>query len=133
MELKETKEDQQGLTKRQRDTIPFLAISSTYEEGRRKAGIGKTTLYRWLKNPEFKYAIQEERNKIVDEALIILKLNLTKAVNTLVGLLDEKGNPELKRRVANDIIEHTFKVQELQELEGRLKEVERRVIVFENV
>jgi hypothetical protein len=50
-----------------------------------------------------------------------------------VGLLDEKGNPELKRRVANDIIEHTFKVQELQELEGRLKEVERRVIVFENV
>ena len=37
-ELKQTKENSQGLTKRQREAIPFLATSPTFEEGRKKAG-----------------------------------------------------------------------------------------------
>jgi len=42
------------LTERQRKAIPFLVSSPTYTEGCKKAKINKTTLYNWLKEPEFK-------------------------------------------------------------------------------
>jgi hypothetical protein len=52
---------------------------------------------------------------------------MTKAANTLVSLLDEKGG-ELRRRTANDLIGHVLKARELEELEERLEQVERVVL-----
>ncbi|MHC4073721.1 MAG: phBC6A51 family helix-turn-helix protein [Planctomycetota bacterium] len=42
------------LTRRQIRTIPFLVTSPTFTQGCEKAKINKTTLYKWLKSPEFK-------------------------------------------------------------------------------
>lgn len=131
-ELKGTKKNSQGLTKRQKEAIPFLATSPTYEEGRKKAKVGKTTLYKWLKNTEFSKELETQREKVVNEAFNTLKVNLIKAVTNLTGLLDQRGSPELKRRVCNNIIDYVFKIRELKEyreLQERLETVEK--IVFE--
>ena len=130
-ELKGTKENSEGLTKRQREAIPFLATSPTYAEGLKRAKVSKTTLYKWLKNPEFTREIETQREGVVNEAFDTLKTNLTKAITTLVGLLDGKGNPELKRRVCNNIIDYVFKIRELKEykeMQERLEVVERIVL-----
>jgi len=127
-ELNGTKENSKGLTKRQKEAIPFLATSPTYTEGIKRAKIGKTTLYKWLKNPEFSKELETQREKVVNEALETLKKSLTKAVTTLSSLLDGNGSPELKRRVCNDIINHVFKIKEMKtdkELQERLEAVEK--------
>jgi len=93
--LTETNEKQQNtektqLTDRQLKTIPFIVTGSTYTEGCEKAQVDRTTLYEWLKQPEFKAELYRQRNEIAEEAFRALENSLSKAMNTLTGLLGYK-------------------------------------------
>ena len=58
------------------------------------------------------------REEVATEAFGVLQQSLTKAVETLVGMLD--GNDaQLEQLVCNDIINHVLKHKELTELEQR--------------
>jgi len=120
--------DGQDLTERQRKAIPHLVASPTYEEGRKKARISRNALYEWLKNPVFKEELKKAREIIVTEALETLKSSVTKATETLVDLLTTTENDSLKRLICNDIISHTLKAKELQDIEERLSSIERIVL-----
>jgi hypothetical protein len=121
------KSSAEELTERQRKTIPFLVASPTMEEGRRKAKLSKNALYEWLKTPVFRQELSAQRELVITEALDALKGHMTKATETLVGLLNADSD-SLKRYVANDIINHVLKAKELQDLEGRLEKLERIVL-----
>jgi hypothetical protein len=55
-----------------------------------------------------------------------MKANITKAVNTLVGLLNTK-NDNLKRWVANDILDHVLKAREIEDFEERDTTLEKLI------
>jgi hypothetical protein len=120
-----TKTDENGLSERQRAAIPFFLGSNSYEESCRQAGISKAAFFDWLKNPYFKAELAEARDAVVDEAIGVLKANVTKASSALAGLLEKSDNPAIIRGVANDIIGHVFKARELQEFEKRLIALEQ--------
>ena len=122
---KKTNRDKTGLSERQRAALPYFLSCRTYEEGCRQAGIGKNTFYSWLQESQFKAEMDRLRDDLVDQAIDILKANITKASYALVELLDNSGNPSIKRAVANDIIGHVFKARELQEFEKRLEVLEQ--------
>jgi hypothetical protein len=121
------KSSAEELTERQRKTIPFLVASPTMEEGRRKAKLSKNALYEWLKTPVFRQELSAQRELVITEALDALKGHMTKATETLVGLLNADSD-SLKRYVANDIINHVLKAKELQDLEERLEKLEKIVL-----
>lgn len=114
------------LTDRQLKAIPHIVSSPTYTEGCKKAKINKTTLYKWLKEPEFKAELDQQRDEIAAEAFGVLSQGLTKAVETLVGLLDNKDD-RLKRLAAKDVIDFIIRYKENEDLDERLKEVEKRL------
>ncbi len=60
------------------------------------------------------------------EAFGVLSQGLTKAVETLLGLLDKKDD-RLRRLTAKDIIEHFLKHKEAKELEERVAAIEERL------
>jgi hypothetical protein len=90
------------LTNRQLKAIPHIMACPTYTEGCEKAGINKTTLYKRLKEPEFKAELDKQRDEVAAGAFGVLSQGLTKAVETLVGLLDTRDD-RLKRLTAKDI------------------------------
>lgn len=112
------------LSRRQLRVIPFIVSSSTYTEGCEKAKINKTTLYKWLKQPEFKAELDRQRDEITSEAFNRLTRSLTKAVEALTGLLDNQDD-RLKRLTAKDIIDFIIRHKENEDLDRRLTEVER--------
>ena len=114
------------LTNRQLSSIPHIVNSSTYTEGCAKAKINKTTLYKWLKEPQFRCELNRQRDEITAEAFAVLSQALTKAVETLTGLLDTQDN-RLKRLVCNDIIEHIIKHKEIEAINERLVAIEQRL------
>jgi hypothetical protein len=124
---KKDKSSAENLSERQRKTIPFLVASPTMEEGRRKAKLSKNALYEWLKTPVFRQELSAQRELVITEALDALKGHMTKATETLVGLLNADSD-SLKRYVANDIINHVLKAKELQDLEERLEKLEKIVL-----
>ncbi|MHC4558611.1 MAG: phBC6A51 family helix-turn-helix protein [Planctomycetota bacterium] len=112
------------LTNRQLKVIPFIVGSPTYADGCKNAKINKTTLYKWLKDPEFKTELDRQRNQLQAEAFGILCQSLTKAVETLVSLLDNKDD-RLKRLTAKDVIDFIVRHKENEDLDKRLTEVEK--------
>ena len=114
------------LTDRQLKAIPIIVTSPKYSEACKKAKINRTTFYEWLKNPEFKAELDRQRDRIASEAFCVLSQSLTKAVETLVALLD---NPDdrLKRLTAKDIIDFIIRHKENEDLERRIVEIEARL------
>ena len=112
------------LTDRQLKTIPFIVSSPTYTEGIKKAKLNRTTFYKWLKEPEFKAELDRQRDEVAAEAFGVLSQGLTKAVETLVSLLDNKDS-RLKRLTAKDIIDFIIRHKENEDLDKRLTEVEK--------
>ena len=114
------------LTARQLKAIPHIVSNPTYTEGCKKAKINKTTLYKWLKEPVFKTELDRQRDEIAAEAFGILSQGLTKAVEALVGLLDNKDN-RLKRLAAKDVIDFIIRHKENEDLDERLTAIERQL------
>ena len=122
-----TKTDEKTkLSDRQLKAIPFIVSNPTYTEGCKKAKLDRKTFYEWLKQPEFKVELDRQRDEITAEAFNILSQSLTKAVEALTGLLDHKDD-RLKRLTAKDIIDFIIRHKENEDLDKRLKEVEKRL------
>jgi transposase len=92
-------------TARQVKAIAFVVSSSTYSEAIEKAGVSRKTFYEWLKEPQFKAEIDRQRSEIIAEAFSKLSQSLTKAVETLVGLLNQTDD-RVKRLVREDVTGH---------------------------
>ena len=114
------------LTDRQLKAIPFIVSSPTYTEGIKKAKLNRTTFYKWLKCPEFKAELDRQRDEIAAEAFGVLSQSLTQAVEALVSLLVNKDD-RLKRLAAKDVIDFIIRHKENEDLDNRLKEVEKRL------
>ena len=121
-----TTDEKPKLSRRQFKAIPFLVSRPTYTQGCEKAKINKTTLYKWLKNPEFKAKLDRQRDDVAAEAFGVLTQNLTKAVEALVGLLDNKDD-RLKRLTAKDVIDFIIRHKEIEDLDKRLTAIEKRL------
>ncbi|MHC4147027.1 MAG: hypothetical protein ACYSUD_19930 [Planctomycetota bacterium] len=63
---------------------------------------------------------------MADEAFGVLTQNLTKAVESLVGLLDHQDD-RLKRLTAKDVIDFIIRHKENEDLDKRLTVIEKRL------
>jgi hypothetical protein len=92
----------------------------------KKAKVNRSTFYKWLKVSAFKEELDRKRDEIADEAFGVLSQSLTKAVETLVALLDNKDD-RLKRLTAKDIIDFMIRHKEIEDLDKRLTAIEQRL------
>jgi len=121
-----TSDEAQTLTDRQIKAIPYLVSSPTYTEGCEKAKINKSTFYKWLKDGDFKAELDRQRDEVAAEAFGSLSQSLTKAVESLVGLLDN-ADDRVKRLAAKDIIGFFVKHKEAEDIDRRLTAIEDRL------
>ncbi len=112
------------LTRRQRQSIPVVLSTRTVQEGCRLAGISEPTWYAWLKNDKFRGEVAKMREAIISEALSKLKSLVDRAVSKFEVLLDS-GEKPLQFRVADRILEHFFRYQEIEGIEARLAQLEK--------
>lgn len=113
------------LSSKQHKAIPVILAAHTIKEGVKKARISRKTYYEWLKNPEFKRKLDEQRQNLSNEAFGQLEKSLEKAVRSLIDLLDS-NDTRLKRLVCNDIIGHYINYKALEDLTERVEVLERR-------
>lgn len=114
------------LRDRQIKAIPHIVSNPTFEQGCKKARINRTTLYKWLKIPEFKAELNKQRDEVAAEAFGVLSQSLTKAIETLAGLLDNKDD-RLKRLAAKDVIDFIVRHKENEDFDKRLTAIEQRL------
>jgi hypothetical protein len=115
------------LTSKQLKAIPHIVAAPTIDEGCKRAKISRNTFYTWLQNTAFKAELKRQRDLVIEDALEIVKASINRAVNALIKLLDTTDNDSLKRLICNDIINHTMKSKELEDLDKRVGIIEELI------
>lgn len=116
------------LNARQEKALAALLSCSTVEQAAEVAGVGITTLRRYLHEPEFLAAYRDARRDIVNHATTQLQRACGVAVVTLVQVAgDVEATAGARVSAARAILETSIKAVEIDDLAARLDEVESAI------
>jgi hypothetical protein len=109
----------------EKDTVLALTIASgtSIADAAVKVGVGRTTIYRKLENPDFARLVCEFRDKLIAVALGRIADNLTRAADALAGLLDAP-EPYIRIRAARALFSMGIRLRDSIDLTTRLRAVE---------
>lgn len=115
------------LTTKQKRMIAALLSSRNIGDACEAAGVGRSTLTRWLAEKAFTEALQEAEALAMGDAARTLIAGQSEALDTLRDLITNGSSDTVKRQAANDWLTHLFKYRELVDFGRRLAELETEV------
>ena len=119
-------ENNPDLKLKQEKTIMALLTELTYSRAAKKAGIGETTLYRWLDDDEFNRAFKHARKKAFSQSISHLQQATASAVETLQNIMENEEAPASSRvTAAKTVIEMEYKAYEMEDLTEELDEIKQ--------
>ena len=68
------------LTDKQLQTLPHLVTAPSITEAAKRADVGRTTLYRWIEDDEFRRELERQRSEALD-----LSANWKLPINSATG------------------------------------------------
>jgi transposase len=116
--------------RRQADQLLLVALAcgATIEAAAQKAGLSQATVYRRLRDPEFKNRIQQAQSDMVKRASGTLTAAGMEAIKTLLGLLQSSTTPaSVRLGAARAVLELGGKLRDNVEYEERLLALEERL------
>ena|SRR5450432_116306 len=113
-------------TRKTRDAIAALLATPTISEAAEAAGVGESTLWRWMQDPEFQRAYRQAQDRVFDGSLGALQAATTGVVDALKRNLS-CGQPNAEVSAARTILDFTMKARELMDLTARIDDLERRL------
>ena len=117
-----------GQRKKAEDALLLaLACGATVEAAGRQCGLSERTIYRRLREPDFRQRLQDLRSDMVQRTAGTLTAAATEAVRTLLDLQKPTAPPPVRLGAAKAILEIGMKVREVAELEQRLQALEVQV------
>ncbi|MDF7825692.1 hypothetical protein P4B35_16815 [Pontiellaceae bacterium B12227] len=115
-----------SLTDRQQKLLIELIRTHDIKAACKNAGVGRTSAYRWLSQPDFSGALKQLRDTAMNEALDSIKALTARAAEVLAALLDSE-NESIRRMVCRDILRQAVKVRELEDIEQRIDQLEQKI------
>ena len=116
------------INRKKEQAISALLSQPTLKAAAEVAGIGEKTLWRWLQNQDFQDAFMEVRRQLVQQVVSNIQRSMSKAVNTLLEVMDDPDSPaSSKVQAARSIIDVGLKGLELEDFELRLARLEEHL------
>jgi hypothetical protein len=114
------------LGRKQEDAIAALLSQRNIDEAASAAGVGTRTLLRWMKIPDFDAAYREARRQAYGQSISRLQQGSTAAATTLLKVMIDPATPSSTRvRAAEAVLSHAAKAIEIEDIDARLRELER--------
>jgi hypothetical protein len=112
--------------RKKEQAIAALLNHRTTEEAASAVGIGVTTLFRWLNEPEFRAAYLKARREAVSQAIARMQQATGAAAVTILKLMTDPNVPAAVRfRAAESVFDIAVKGIETEDIEARIAELER--------
>jgi len=116
----------QKLGRKKEAAIAALLSNRNVDEAARAVGVGPTTLWRWLKLPEFQAEYRKARRDAFGQSVARLQQGTAAAATTLLKTMIDSNTPASVRvRAAEAIFNHSAKAIEIEDIEARVSELER--------
>jgi hypothetical protein len=111
--------------RRKEAAIAALLSCRTLEEAARTAGIGATTLLRWMKNPQFQAEYRAALNAAVSQANARIQQSSGAAAATIVKImLNHDAKDSIRLRAAELVMSHSKDAQ-IEDVVARVRDLER--------
>ena len=104
--------------------LAALASGTPVEQAAQAAGVSKRTAYRRLSDPRFAARLAQARDELISSALGELVEGASKAVQTLLALLDA-DDERVRLAAAKGHLEQLLRLRETLTLNQRLAALER--------
>ena len=118
---------EQNSAARRRRRSPHCLPSGTWKKLPAPSASATRTLLRWLKEPEFQTAYREARRAAFGQSIARLQQASSAAVTTLLKVMVDPNTPASTRvRAADSVLDHSAKAIEIEDIEARVSELERR-------
>jgi len=112
--------------RKKEQAIAALLNHRTTEEAANAVGIGVTTLFRWLNEPEFRTAYLKACREAVSQAIARMQQAAGAAGVTILKLMTDPNVPAAVRfRAAESVFDIAIKGIETEDIEARIAELER--------
>jgi hypothetical protein len=103
-----------------------LLEHTTQEKAAAAAGVSTVTLWRWQRKPEFQKALLQARRDAYSQAVARLQQGAAAAAATLLRVMCDTAAPPASRvRAAQCVLDNAARGIGLQDLDVRLRELEK--------
>ena len=102
------------LSEKQLIAIPHLVSSKSISQAAEFAGVGRTTIYRWLNDDTFRAAYEEQRDAVAQYARSGMRSLMLKALSIQAERL-ESDDPKERARAAQAIMDYDTKTARTHE------------------
>lgn len=116
------------MTVKQQKALAALISSPTRAEAAKRAGVGVTTLRRWLSEDDaFRAAYRAALAELLEDASKQSKQSLSMALDVLREIMHDGENAQTRIQAARSTLEYALKLHEAAEVEARMDELEQRI------
>ncbi len=123
--MKQNGNKNKHLSGRQIKAIPIILQADNYSEAARQIGVKRESIYRWLKDEQFKEELNIARRRMVKDSFLKIQRAANDAIDRLIKVCrDDEAPPNVQVSAANSILNHVFKSFELEDVESRLETLE---------
>ena len=108
--------------------IAALISAPTVAEAAKNAGIGETTIWRWMQDEDFQTAYREAKKAALSQAIASLQHATSVAARTLLEVMQDPEAPHSARnQAARTVLEFSLRGAEFEQLEERITVLEKAV------
>ncbi len=104
-----------------------LACGATVETAAKQCQVSDRTVYRRMKDADFRTRLQDVRAEMVRRAAGMLTAAAGEAVRTLLSLQKESVSPAVRLGAARAVLELGMKLREVADLETRIAALEAQL------
>jgi hypothetical protein len=108
-----------ALSDRQLAALPYLLAAPSVAEGARLADVGRTTLWRWMEDDDFRTHLERLRSEAADLAHTELQGLMLKGIMVLAEALED-ASPNIKLRAAQATLAIGLRAIDLKRIQRRL-------------
>jgi hypothetical protein len=106
--------------------IAALLATPTLAEAAQVCGVSERTLRRWLHDETFAGRYRQERTRMLESTVNLLRQKSVAAVETLAEVANDKeASASARVSAARSVVELAIKGAELQDLEARIDDLEQ--------
>lgn len=116
------------LTPKQAKALAALLTQPTKEKAAAAAGIGLTTLKRYLADPEFQAEYQKAVSEMIEDAAALAKQSLNPALSCLREIVEDGDETATARiQAARSILEYGLRLTEIVNVLRKLEDLEHEI------
>ena len=116
------------MTGKQQKALAALIRAPTRAAAAEEAGVGTSTLRRWLhEDAEFQAAYRAAMSELLEDASTQAKRNLSRALSVLAEIMETGDSAQVRVSAARSTLAYSLKLTEAADILARIDAVEKRL------